>query len=187
MRLNNIELMRLLPQFMRDDRNAKAFAYAVQSQMIAVTSQIVQAQIYSRIDDLSEELLDELAWQFNIVEYRNDFDVSVKREFVKGCIELHHKRGTVEAVEDIVKKIYGDARIEEWFEYGGEPYHYKIRTSNTSVTDEMIQELSMVVRNTQNVRSHLETVIIEIIESMNVYAGIRVFIIDDVSMCTVDI
>lgn len=187
MRLTDIDFLRLLPQFMREDRNAQAFAYAVQSQIIAVSMKIEHARLYSRIDNLSEEVLDELAWQFNIVEYRNDYDISIKRDLVKGCMELHYKRGTVESVEDVVRKIFGDAHVEEWFDYGGNPYHFKITTSNTGATDEMIREVTKIVKETQSVRSYLEAVIIEIIQSMSLYVGCRVIIMDDVTLHTADV
>lgn len=187
MKLQDVDLLRLLPLFMRDDKNAKAFAYAVQSKIKEVSLAIEQAKFYSRIDSLSEQVLDELAWQFNIVEYRNDYDISIKRDLIKGCMELHYKRGTVAAVSDIVQKIFGEATVEEWFEYGGSPYHFKIRTSNTGATDEMIQEITKIVKETQNIRSHLEEVIIEIIQSMNLYVGCKVIIMDDVTLRTTDI
>ena len=182
MRLNNVDLFRLLPQFMRDDRNAKAFAYAVQSQIVAVSVNIVHAQLYSRLDNLSSEILDELAWQFNIVEYRNDYDISIKRNLVKNCMELHYKRGTVASVEDVVRKIFGNAEVQEWFTYGGEPFHFRITTSNTSATDEMVQEVTKIVKETQNVRSYLESVVIEIMQNMNLFIGCKAIVMDDVSL-----
>ncbi len=187
MKLSDVDLLRLLPQFMRDDTNAKAFAYAVQSQIVKVSLAIEHAKLYSRIDTLSEEILDELAWQFNVVEYSNEYDISIKRELIKGCMELHYKRGTVDAVEEVVHKIFGDAEVEEWFNYGGSPYHFKIRTSNTGATDTMIQEITRLVKDTQSVRAYLEEVVIEIIQSMNLYVGCRVIIMDDVSLRTTDI
>ena len=186
MRLNDVDLMRLMPQFMRDDVNAKAFAYAIQSQIKSLSLAIEHARIYARIDSLTDEILDELAWQFNIVEYNNSYDISIKRELVKGCMELHYKRGTVAAVEDVVRKIFGNAEIEEWFDYGGEPYHFRIRTSNTSANDEMISEIEKIVKETQSVRSHLESVIIEIMQSMNLYVGCIAIIMDDVYLTTKD-
>lgn len=187
MKLTDTELLRLLPRFMQDDKNAKAFAYAVQSQIIAVSVAIEQARLYSRIDNLTDEILDELAWQFNIVEYRNDYDISIKRELIKGCMELHYKRGTVAAVEDAVLKIFGDATVEEWFTYGGSPYHFRIRTSNTAATDAMVEEVTRIVQETQSIRSYLEKVIIEIIQSMNMYIGCKAIIMDTVSLRTSDI
>lgn len=184
MKLTDIDLLRLLPQFMREDKNAQAFAYAVNSQIISVSQSIEHARLYSRIDSLSEAVLDELAWQFNIAEYSNDYDISIKRELIKGCMVQHYTRGTVYSVENVVKRIFGDASIEEWFEYGGSPYHFKIHTSNVEATDEMVQELVRIVKETQNVRSYLEEVVIEIIQSMDLYVGCKAIIMDDVSLQT---
>lgn len=187
MKLTEIDFMRLLPQFMRDDRNTKAFVYAVQSKIVEVSLAIENARFYSRIDSLTDEVLDELAWQFNVAEYRNDYDISIKRDLIRRCMELHYKRGTVEAVEEAVKKIFGEAEVDEWFNYGGSPYHFKIRTSNTNVTDAMIQEITRIVKETQSVRSYLEEVVVEIMQSMSMYVGCRVIIMDDVSLRTTDI
>lgn len=184
MRLKETDLLRLLPQFMRDDRNAKAFAYALQSQIISVSQNIEHARLYSRIDKLSDEILDELAWQFNVVEYRNDYDISIKRELIKRCMESHYKRGTVASVEEVVQKIFGDAQVEEWFNYEGEPYHFKITTSNTSATDEMIQEVTRLVKETQSIRACLEAVIVEIVQKMELYIGSKAIIMDDVTLKT---
>ena len=184
MRLTDVDLMRLLPQFMRGDRNAEAFAYAVQSQIIKVSLAIEHTKIYSRIDSLSDELLDELAWQFNIAEYRNDYAIDVKRKLVKGCMALHYRRGTVASVEDVIKNIFGTATVEEWFEYGGEPYHFKVRTSNPNASDEMLADLERVIKETQNIRSYLEAVIVELMESMNLYYGVKLIVMDDITLKT---
>lgn len=187
MRLTDIDLLRLLPQFMREDKNAQAFAYALNSKIAEVSRAIVHTKIYSRIDSLSDAILDELAWQFNVVEYRNDYDISVKRALIKGCMQLHYKRGTVAAVEEAVQKIFSDATVEEWFDYGGNPYHFKVRTSNVGATDEMLQEITKIVSETQNIRSYLEEVIVEIVQSMNMYIGCKVIIMDNVTLRTTDI
>ena len=187
MTLNDVNLFRLLPQFMQDDRNSQAFVYALQKQLNKVSASIVHAKIYSRIDSLSEELLDELAWQFNVVEYKSEYDISIKRSLIKDAMIIHHRRGTVAAVEEVVTNIYGNATVEEWFDYGGEPYHFRVKTENPSSTDEMIRDLERIIKETQNVRSHLEAVIVELMQSMNLYVGCRVIIMDEVSLiCNTD-
>lgn len=187
MKLNNVDMFRLLPQFMRDDRNSQAFAYAIQSQLNKVALNIEHARIYSRIDSMDEELLDELAWQFNIPEYNHLYDIEVKRNLIKDCMITHYHRGTVGAMVKVVEDIFGDARLEEWFEYGGNPYHFRVRTRNSSVTDEMLQDLDRVIKETKNIRSHLEEVVVEMMETMNLYVGCRVQIIDEVKLTTENI
>lgn len=187
MRLSDIDFMKLLPKFMRDDLNAQAFAYAIENQMKKVNAAIKHAQIYARIDELSEEVLDELAWQFNISEYNTTYDISVKREIVKGCMVSHYRRGTVKAVEDATVKIFGEATIMEWFDYGGEPYHFKVYTSNYSASDEMLADLERVIKETQSIRSRLEEAVIDILQGTSLNVGCKVIIMDDVSFETENI
>lgn len=179
MRLSEIDLMRLIPVFMQDDDISKAFVAALNSELRKVVSSIDIIRIYENLDMQSEDILDELAWQFNVTEYRNTYDIDTKRKLLKNCLDIHHKRGTVASVKEVVTNIFGSAIVEEWFEYGGEPYHFRVRTSNASSTDEMIEELTSVVKTTQNVRSHLESVRVELDNEMSLYTGAVVTIIDD--------
>lgn len=185
MKLDDVDLFRFLPQFMRGDRNTQAFVYAITGQLKAIALSIVHARIYSRIDELSEVVLDELAWQFNVPEYNLEYSIEVKRDIIKRCMVIHRQRGTAGAVERVVKNIFGEASyLEEWFEYDGEPYHFKVHTSNPNITDEMLHEIERVIKETQNVRSWLEEVIIELMQKMNLYIGCKVIIMDDISMVT---
>ena len=185
MKLNNIDLSRLLPQFMRDDETTNAFVYAVERQLNKVSASIAAARVYSRIDEMEDELLDELAWQFNIPEYNSEYELSVKRNLIKTSMIIHHQRGTVGAVEKVIENIYGTATLEEWFDYDGQPYHFRVRTTNTNVTDEMLADLDRIIKETQNIRSYLEEVIVELMQSMNLYYGCKVIIMDDVTLKTV--
>lgn len=184
MKLKDLDLFNLLPHFMRDDENSQAFVYAIQSQLNIVSASIEWARIYSRVDNLSEALLDELAWQFNIPEYNHDYALSIKRNLIKNAMVMHHKRGTVGAVENVIQNIFGTGSLEEWFEYGGEPYHFKVYTSNPKASDEMLADLERVIKETQNIRSHLEAVIVELMESMSVYYGFKLIVMDDVTLKT---
>lgn len=185
MKLNDVDLFRLLPQFMRDDRNTQAFVYAITGQLKIIALSIAHARIYSRIDELSEVVLDELAWQFNVPEYNAEYSIDVKRDIVKRAMIIHRQRGTAGAVERVVKNIFGEASyLEEWFEYDGEPYHFKVHTSNPNITDEMLHEIERVIKETQNVRSWLEEVVIELMQKMSLYIGCKAIIVDDIHLNT---
>ena len=184
MTLKDIDLFRLLPNFMRDDANTQAFVYAIQSQLNIVSANIEYARIYSRVGSMSEALLDELAWQFNIPEYNHDYDISVKRNLIKSAMITHHQRGTVGAVEEVIQNIFGSATLEEWFDYGGDPYHFKVTTSNPNASDEMLADLDRVIKETQNIRSHLEAVTVELMQNMRLYYGCQAIIMDTVELKT---
>lgn len=161
MRLQDLKLSEFLPKYMQSDETAKAFEYAVQRQILKVINEISNLKIYISIDSQSENILDELGWQLNIPEYTSNLSIDAKRNLIKTAISTHRKRGTVSAVKQIVTDIFGDARLEEWFEYNGQPYHFKIYTSNISVGDTETKLFENIIASSQNVRSYLEKIIIE--------------------------
>lgn len=166
MKLSELDLMEFLPAWMRTDETAEAFAYAVERQLKRVITQISALTVYTSIDTQSEAILDELAWQFNIPEYDSALPISTKRKLVRTAILTHKQRGTVAAVERVVTDIFGDGWVEEWPEYGGEPFHFKVHTSNVSAGDQEAAYFESIVASSQNVRSYLEAVIIESVMQM---------------------
>ena len=169
MKLDDVNLLSFIPQFMQQDETTKAFVYAICSKLQIVIDDIKNASIYSRIDELSENVLDMIAEQFNISEYNLSYDISIKRSLIKNCMLIHHQRGTVGAVEKIVNDVFGDGRVEEWFNYDGSPYYFKVYTSNASSSDEMLKEFERIISATQNCRSYLEAAIVELYQSMDIY------------------
>ena len=174
----------MLPNFLREDKNFRAICNALNDEIKLLYEQTNLVKLYSNIDNLPEEILDELAWQFNSIEYNTSYSIAIKRELIKNCIITHHRRGTVASVEDVASRIFGNATVSEWFEYGGEPYHFKVHTETVTVSDDMINEFNRVIRQTQNIRSHLEEVITETINSMEVYFGGVLMVDEDIRLAT---
>lgn len=161
MKLQELKLSEFLPKYMQSDETAKAFEYAVQKQILRIVSQIKMLEIYTSINTQPESVLDELGWQFNIPEYTSTLPIETKRNLIKTAILTHKQRGTPVAVERVVKDVFGDGYVEEWFNYGGEPYHFKVHTSNVSAGDEEAKLFESIIASSQNVRSYLEAVMIE--------------------------
>jgi phage tail P2-like protein len=172
MKLKELDMLEFLPQYMRDDKTAQGIAYAITNVIKDyVIKNVELCNIYGRIEQHDSALLDELAWQFNVPEYIPTLDIIAKRNIIKNCIQTHRRRGTVAAVERVIADVFGNGYVEEWFNYNGEPFHFKIHTTNIKATDDMILEFEKLVKSTQNVRSVLETVILETALDMSSYQG----------------
>lgn len=182
MKLQNLKLSEFLPQYMQSDETAKAFEYAVQKQILKVIGEIANLKIYISIDTQPESVLDELGWQFNIPEYASSLPIDAKRNLIKTAIATHRRRGTVAAVRQVVTDIFGDARLEEWFEYGGEPYYFKVYASEVTTVEQAL--LFRSIASSQNVRSVLEAIIINLTFKNTLYLGITVQVADTVNVFT---
>lgn len=166
-----IQLTNLLPVWMQDDITAAGMAYAVGNQLKAVAAEISLVGVFSRIPTMEPELLDEMAWGLNIPEYRSEYGPDVKRRLVQTAIQTHRLRGTKAAVEKVVTEIFGDGWVEEWFEYDGAAYQFKIHTSNIGAVNADAAAFDHAVKNTKNLRSVLEEIVIEASGQIKLYAA----------------
>jgi phage tail P2-like protein len=101
-----------------------------------------------------------LAYAFGVDFWDDSLIEAQKRELIQKSLLLHKKKGTVWAIEEVFKAIKVNARISEWFEYGGDPYKFKIDidVQNDPITDETIRKLSQYIDTYKNVRSTLESI-----------------------------
>lgn len=115
--------------------------------------------IYPAIDSLNEQLIDYLAVQMHVDEYADTETLDVKRQQVKQSFLLHRLKGTKYAVQKAVSTVYQSAKVEEWPEYSGEPYHFRV-TGITAPMNETktINKLVRLINAYKNTRSWLDYV-----------------------------
>lgn len=171
MDLNNIDLLVLQTATMKDDPTTKAMCAAIGPVLQQVANSIANALILARVDDLPEEVLDELAHELHVDWYDAKADISVKRNLIKNSDKVHRYLGTPFAVEQVVQDYFGDGEVEEWFDYGGQPYYFRVVTENSAVTGELADQFNLSVNAVKNRRSRLEAVIVSMTGEMNLYFG----------------
>lgn len=166
-------MLAMLPQVLREDANIYALASAAAEALMSRCDEIDRIRIYSRIDELEEELLDILAYDFHIDWYDYSHPVEIKRKVIKDSAKVHQKLGTKYAVETALGAVFPGTKIEEWFEYGGAPYTFRITidTTSTGATSEQQEEVLKRVRFYKNLRSHMEAVNYRIEREATVYAA----------------
>lgn len=115
--------------------------------------------IYPAIDSLNEQLIDYLAVQMHVDEYDDTENLDVKRQQIKQSFLLHRLKGTKYAVQKAVSTVYQSAKVEEWPEYSGEPYHFRV-TGITAPMNETktINKLVRLINAYKNTRSWLDYV-----------------------------
>lgn len=132
-------LLKSLPSVMKGDSSIMALATSVADMLAARHDEIQSILIYADIDKLPEELLDILAYDFKVDWYRYDYLVDAKKALLKSSFSVHRHLGTKRAVEQVVQDYFGSGTVEEWFQYGGQPYHFKVNTDNPDLVNRNIQ------------------------------------------------
>lgn len=161
----------ILPESLSKKPEVVALGYALNKAIQRLLGYCQNIGIYDSIDTLPEQVLDLLALEFKTQYYDDAFSIEVKRTLIKNTLNWYMYSGTVTAVTEMVTSVFGDGEIEEWFDYDGEPYHFKVRTSNINSTDEMIQLVTNLVKSVQNVRSQLEEVTVEVMQQLPLFYG----------------
>jgi phage tail P2-like protein len=88
---------------------------------------IVRCIIYARIDELPEDVLDVLAYDFKVDWWDKSLTLAEKRATLKASWAVHRLLGTAAAVETALGAIYPGTVVDEWFSYSGDPYHFMLR------------------------------------------------------------
>lgn len=151
-------LLRALPEVLRNDENMAALAASVAQVLAQRPEEIQRLSIYPRIDTLQEELLDILAYDFKVDWWDADYTLEEKRRTLKDSWRVHRMLGTKAAVEMAISAIYPETKVIEWFEYDGQPYHFKLLIDATfeGVNPEKHQRVLDRVEFYKNLRSVLD-------------------------------
>lgn len=119
-------LMRSLPEVLKQDEGMNALARGIAQALSDRVAEIDGLALYPRIDELPEELLDILAYDFNVAWWDRSLKLEDKRRMIQESWHVRRHLGTKYAVELAVSAAFGSGVVTEWFEYGGEPYHFRI-------------------------------------------------------------
>lgn len=160
MDLNNINLLDLQTNYMKQDKTTQAICYALNKQFRKLSQEIKSVSIYSRLNELFEPLIDELAWQMHVDFYDYSLSLDKKVELIKNSLRLHKIKGTPAAVEEAASTVFGRTKLEEWFEYGGEPFFFRVNVEVTEqgASPENLKKLDLLINEYKNKRSWLEKV-----------------------------
>ena len=161
-----------LPKVLADDKNLLALATAIAEALVEHLKDIPLEEIYTRIDELPEAVLDILAYDWKIDWYDFDYPIEAKRNLIKTNYYVHRHLGTAGAVKEAIRSIYPNSDVEEWFDYGGEPYYFRVALeSGSPIIPVSNTDILKAVYTYKSLRSHLEAIIYR--TSVNVGVSIK--------------
>lgn len=125
-RISKENLLRVFPPYLATDERQYSLAKLTAEELEARAEETKLAAIYQNIDALPEWALDRLAYDFKVDWYDPEYTIEEKRATIKSAWRVHRILGTKAAVEEAISAIYPKTKVEEWFQYGGQPYHFKL-------------------------------------------------------------
>lgn len=142
-------LLRALPEVLREDAVTLGLATAIAAELEDAVSKVSLVNIYANIDTMDEPMLDILAKDFKVDWWRPNAPIEEKRNTLKTSWYVHRHLGTPAAVKTAIADFIGAGRLEEWFEYGGQPHHFRIKDGDNSSIIENISQFMSVLRVVQ--------------------------------------
>jgi len=158
--LATTKIVDLLPSSLQSDSQVIAAATALDAELTAVTAAIEECLLLPRLDGLAEDVVDLLAWQWHVEGYSELLTIIQKRSLILQSIAWHRRKGTPGLVQDLVSAIYSSGVVTEWFDYGGEPYHFRVQTTGVISSEAIYTQLRAAISAAKNVRSWLDGVYI---------------------------
>ena len=154
--IKNVSLIELVPPNLQNNPDIIAVSRAADKQWQKFAGKLNEVLTYADIEGVTPEVLNMLAVEMNVDFYDQDLPLSKCRALVKNGYTYKYRKGTVRAVRQVVSDAYDKANVEEWSDYGGEPYHFRITTEAAMPDENTINKMFKAVQAVQNVRSKLD-------------------------------
>lgn len=152
--MNKKLFSKTVPFNIAKDKNIKDLSCVIDNIAIDIKQKTEMVLLLPKLKELPDSILNELAYQFHVDFYREYFDHDTKVKLIESSIATHKIKGTPYAVEKVCTDIFKSAKVVENWEYGGEPYHFKVSFIKEAITDvSKIDSLMEAISSTKNVRS----------------------------------
>lgn len=171
-KLKNANYIEFFPENLRKYNNLKALAQTFEEEFkLNIVNNIENLAYFYSLEKLNDTLLDEFAWGFNIEEYKDNLERSIKIKLIKAAYWAHSKKGTKNAVVKALENLNYAIFVKEWFEYGGQPFTFKIITENKNKDSNWLKEVINLINKNKNTRSILEAIYTLTKKNKNYYIG----------------
>ena len=152
----DFDISKLFPKFILADKNGYAMARAIEAGLRYFLDRCQQGiDCVQNPDKMPEWRLDEMAGEYNLM-YDYAADIDIKRQWIKDAIQFYSLYGTPEGVVKYLKAAFDTVNLEEWWQYGGDPFHFRVTVTGewSEKNDEWGKR---AINSVKNARSGLDT------------------------------
>jgi phage tail P2-like protein len=122
-------LLDFLPDSIASDPDIIALSLAIDPELQSVGAAIIEAVILPNIANLEDDILDELAWAFNLTDLQvwDNATTASKRTLLSNIFAIRKKSGTRFALDNALGLVAVSSQVIEWWEEGAAPHTYRLR------------------------------------------------------------
>ena len=171
MKLKDVDLIKLCPAFMREDKTNQVLASGISNIFQTWSDNLDRLPVINQLDKLSEAELDQLASDKNIFWYDYKASITVKRALIRNAKTVFNRLGTVWAVESVMNDYLPKTELQEWFDYDGEPGYFRIVTNNTEILRTDIQTFLNILKGIKRRSVWLEHIMLKLEQYLILYPG----------------
>lgn len=153
-KLQESRISHILPEYLSSQECVQALSFALNRAVEKFVGYCNNISVYAVVDSLPGAVLDMLALELGTQYYDASLPIQSRKALIKNTMAWYSAAGTPRAVEELVKSVFGEGEVREWYEYGDEPYFFKIIT-NAQINPDMNERFSEMIRIVKNARSHL--------------------------------
>lgn len=126
------------------------------------------------IDNVEPSALLHLATQFHVMGLEGWSLAETeqeKRGIIKNALLLHKRKGTPWSIRNVFEILNINAELQEWFEYGGQPFFFKILLYSLIDDDILYYKFSGLINEYKRESARLEVITLPRYADGNFYTG----------------
>jgi P2-related tail formation protein len=148
----------LVPRFLLKDKNGYALSKAIERALQIMCDKVKEGlDIILDVEKMPEWRLDEMAWELGVL-YDYTAEVKEKRRWIREALPMFAAYGTPQAIYDYLLGVFDTVKVEENWEYGGEPFRFRVIVGGDYTQEKEAWSLK-AIEQTKNVRSVLDALI----------------------------
>lgn len=178
--LEDIKLIDTMPDSISKDEKVKAAAEALDPKLQLIAKQADIVSIYLNLNNLSNEVLNHLAVQFDLSVWRDSWPLSLKRSVIKTAITDKRKKGTLSAVKKALESLGSACSIVEWWQQTpeGTPGTFKIYATQSEyegvISDQLQEDIIAMVDDVKPASRHYDLVLTQSLKgNIGIYGHLR--------------
>jgi phage tail P2-like protein len=155
--ISQVKLIDLCPSSLRNDSQIIAMCDAVQPEFDQIDQAIQSVLFIPNLTDLPDDVLELLAWERNLGGDDGWLLAKSKEQkarLIRDAYKLQKYKGTKYAVKKALELVGLSGEVQEWFEYGGDRYTFKLNINGMeNYSNTQLELLDIYILTAKNTRS----------------------------------